>query len=65
MRNVDPGVYEDTPRPVIAIGNDYPPAFELARHTHRRAQLLYPAEGVVTVDTAHGAWVVPPERAVW
>jgi AraC-like DNA-binding protein len=65
VRDIDPNDFEDTPRPVVAIGNDYPPDFELARHQHRRAQLLYAAEGVVTVDTTEGAWVVPPERAVW
>jgi len=65
VRNVDSDALEDTPREVVAIGNEYPPAFELARHTHRRSQLLYAAEGVLTVDTNHGSWVVPPERAVW
>jgi AraC-like DNA-binding protein len=65
MRNVQADDVEDTPRTVVAIGNDYPPAFELARHSHRRAQLLYASKGVVTVDTAHGAWIAPPERAVW
>ena len=65
MRNADPDDHEDTPREVVGIGNEYPPAFELARHQHRRAQLLYAAEGVVTVDTDQGAWVAPPERAVW
>jgi len=57
--------HEDTPRPIVALGNDYPANFELARHQHRRAQLLYAAEGVLTVDTDHGAWVAPPERGVW
>jgi AraC-like DNA-binding protein len=65
VRNVVADDEEDAPRPVVGIGNEYPPAFELARHSHRRAQLLYAAEGVVTVDTAHGAWAAPPERAVW
>ena len=65
MRNADPDDHEDTPREVVGIGNEYPPAFELARHQHRRSQLLYAAEGVVTVDTDQGAWVAPPERAVW
>jgi len=65
MRNVEPNDYEDTPRAVVAVGNDYPPAFELARHQHRRAQLLYAAEGVATVDTDQGAWIAPRERAVW
>ncbi len=65
MRHIHPDAVEDTPRPIIAIANDYPASFELLRHTHRRAQLLYASEGVVTVDTAQGAWVAPSERAVW
>ena len=28
-------------------------------------QLAYTSEGVMTVHTAAGAWVVPPDRAVW
>ena len=56
---------EDTPRPVVAIANDYPPSFELEWHRHRRGQLLYAAKGVVVLSTPHGAWVAPPERAVW
>lgn len=61
----DPDDYEDVPRPVVGIGNDYPPSFELAEHQHRRAQFLYAASGVVAVSTPQGAWVAPPERAVW
>ena len=34
-------------------------------HSHGRACLIYPASGVVTVETAAGHWVVPPQRAVW
>lgn len=60
-----PDDHEDVPRPVVGIGNDYPPSFELAEHRHRRGQLLYAANGVVTVSTPEGAWVAPPERAVW
>lgn len=30
--------HEDVPRPVVGIGNDYPPSFELAEHRHRRGQ---------------------------
>ena len=65
MRNANPNDHDLVPRPVLAIGNDYPAAFELAPHTHRRAQLLYAAEGVVSVSTPQGAWAAPPERAVW
>ncbi|WP_395396898.1 AraC family transcriptional regulator [Novosphingobium sp. BL-8A] len=57
--------FEDVPRPVVGIGNDYPPSFELAEHSHRRGQFLYAASGAVAVSTPEGAWVAPPERAVW
>lgn len=35
------------------------------RHAHRRAQLIHASEGVLTVRTEYGMWVVPPQRAVW
>jgi AraC-like DNA-binding protein/quercetin dioxygenase-like cupin family protein len=34
-------------------------------HRHRMHQLLYASEGLLTVYTEHGIWVVPPHRAVW
>jgi AraC-like DNA-binding protein len=61
----DPCDVDHIKRPIVAIGNEYPPAFELDWHQHRRGQLLYAASGVVVVTTPHGAWVAPPERAVW
>lgn len=33
-------------------------------HSHRRAQLLHASEGVLTVRTSAGLWVVPPQREV-
>jgi AraC-like DNA-binding protein/mannose-6-phosphate isomerase-like protein (cupin superfamily) len=56
---------ESIPRPVLAIGHDYPASFELDRHHHLRNQLLYAEKGVVAVSTPQGAWTAPPERAVW
>jgi AraC-like DNA-binding protein/mannose-6-phosphate isomerase-like protein (cupin superfamily) len=56
---------ESIPRPVLAIGHDYPASFELDRHHHLRNQLLYAEKGVVAVSTSQGAWTAPPERAVW
>lgn len=56
---------DQVPRAVIGLGHDYPPAFELAEHSHRRGQFLYAARGVMAVSTPQGAWVAPPERAVW
>ncbi|MBO9378970.1 helix-turn-helix domain-containing protein [Sphingomonas histidinilytica] len=61
----DPALVEDVDRPIVAVGNEYPPAFELDWHRHRRGQLIYAARGVVVVSTAQGVWVAPPERAVW
>ena len=61
----DPDEHEAVDRPVVGIGNDYPPSFELALHVHGRGQLLYAARGVVAVSTPEGAWVAPSARAVW
>lgn len=61
----EPASVEHIPRPIVGVGNEYPAAFELDWHEHRRGQLLYAARGVVVVSTSYGAWVAPPERAVW
>lgn len=61
----DPDAHADLARAVVGIGNDYPPSFELAPHTHKRGQLLHATTGVMAVSTPHGAWVTPPQRAVW
>jgi AraC-like DNA-binding protein len=62
---VQPVVNEDVLRPVVGIAHDYPASFEVDLHSHRRTQLLYASRGVLVVSTPHGAWVAPPERAVW
>jgi AraC-like DNA-binding protein/quercetin dioxygenase-like cupin family protein len=55
----------DESQPVSAVGADFPAGEVLPRHRHRRAQLVYAVEGVMTVETDAGLWVVPPLRAVW
>lgn len=65
MRNSHIDLHDRLDRAVVAIGNDYPPGHLLPAHTHRRAQLLYGATGVMHVVTRDGNWVVPPQRAVW
>ncbi|SDH76558.1 AraC family transcriptional regulator [Pseudomonas abietaniphila] len=65
MRNTSIDTLDNTPRPVIAIGTDYPDGYLLRRHQHRRAQLLYGSTGVMKVSTRQGDWVVPPQQAVW
>ena len=39
--------------------------YAIAAHSHDWHQLIYASEGVMCVHTAHGEWVVPPNRAVW
>jgi AraC-like DNA-binding protein len=50
---------------VRAYAFDYPKGHRIAPHRHDWAQLIYARAGVMTVATAAGAWVVPPQRAVW
>lgn len=56
---------QGVPRPVVAMATDYAPGHRIAPHRHPRAQLIFAASGVLTVTTAAGTWVVPPQRAVW
>jgi AraC-like DNA-binding protein len=65
VRNARADAYENTPRDVIATGNEYPSHYVLPAHSHRRGQLLYASTGVLTTITGEGSWVVPPRRALW
>ena len=65
MRNLHIDTVDALPRSVVAIGTDYPPDTLLATHSHRRAQFLYGATGLMEVGTDDGAWVVPPLSGVW
>jgi AraC-like DNA-binding protein len=47
----------------LAVG--YSPGTVLERHSHDWSQLVYASEGVMTVETEEGTWVVPSQRAVW
>lgn len=53
------------PLPVFGCAVDYPDRRVVARHSHRRAQLIHAVSGAMTVCTDHGSWVVPPTRGVW
>ncbi len=52
-------------RPVVGFAHDYPSGYRIPRHHHGKAQLIYASRGIMTVTTQSGAWVVPPQRAVW
>ena len=48
----------------VAIDNASAPR-ELEPHEHRRGQLFGASEGLLTVDTRAGRWMMPPGRALW
>ena len=52
-------------RAVVVHAADYPSGARVPPHRHAVAQLIYASEGVMTVTTAAGRWVVPPQRGVW
>jgi AraC-like DNA-binding protein len=61
----DPERLAALPRAVVAWQASYRPGEALPAHRHRRAQLVYAAEGMMRVTTPDGSWLVPPQRAVW
>ncbi|HTV36289.1 MAG TPA: helix-turn-helix transcriptional regulator [Xanthobacteraceae bacterium] len=65
MKSTNPADYQNTQRPIAGMPKDFPAGSYIAPHTHRRAQLTWAAEGVMTVTAAEGTWVVPPHRALW
>jgi len=64
-RHIRASQIEATPRPVVAVGNDYPAGHEHPAHSHRRSQLLFAEHGTMLVHTGRGAWMVPPSQAIW
>jgi AraC-like DNA-binding protein len=48
-----------------SLAAGYQPGAVLDRHSHDWMQLVYASEGVMSVQTDEGTWVVPPNRSVW
>ncbi len=65
MGSDHPGEDRDPVRPVLALVSEVERGGGFPWHRHYRAQLVFAAQGVVTVSVATGTWVVPPEQAVW
>jgi AraC-like DNA-binding protein/mannose-6-phosphate isomerase-like protein (cupin superfamily) len=64
-RSTDPDDYQDVPRPVALLARDVGDHHTTSWHSHKRAQLVFATSGVMVVRTRQGAWVIPPQRAVW
>ena len=53
------------PAPVTALAFDFAQGHVIPEHSHPEDQLVYACQGVMTVRTGAGTWVVPARRAVW
>jgi AraC-like DNA-binding protein len=56
---------DDVPRPVAVLARTLDIGHVIPLHIHRRGQLLYAVSGIMRVETAQAAWIVPPARALW
>ena len=50
---------------IATLTQDYPAGHVIPLHFHDRDQLVYASQGVMTVLTSAGIWVVPTLRSVW
>jgi AraC-like DNA-binding protein/mannose-6-phosphate isomerase-like protein (cupin superfamily) len=64
-RHIRANELEAVPRPVVAVGNDYPAGHLHPAHRHRRSQLLFAEWGTMLVKTPTEAWVVPTHQGIW
>ncbi len=65
-RQAEPTIDEGEAHLVVrSLALRLPSGQRLEPHAHPWSQLVYATEGVLTVTTDRGAWVVPPQRAVW
>lgn len=64
-RKIQIEAIDDTPRPIVAVGNDYPDGHIIPLHRHRRGQLIHSITGTVVLATPQGTWVMPPQQGMW
>src|SRR5262249_42821364 len=57
--------FDDAPRPVAAMAKSFADGAHTAVHRHGRGQLLHAMRGIMRIETADAAWLVPPARALW
>lgn len=65
VRQIQIEAIDDTRRPVVAVGNDYPDGHVIPPHHHRRGQLIHSTTGTLVLTTPTGTWVMPPQRGMW
>ncbi len=61
-----PSIVETAKQSIIVLKiQERLPDWELAPHQHLKSQLLLTTQGLITVETSSGLWVVPPNNALW
>ena len=60
-RHVPPPAWEQ----VRSLSFEFESRHLIPAHSHSWHQLVYATQGVMTVRTPEGAWVVPAHRGVW
>src|SRR6266481_10090894 len=50
---------------IASVSADFEDGQVIPEHSHPEDQLLFASEGVMTLSTKQGVWVVPPLRAIW
>src|SRR5712692_10455207 len=50
---------------LATLAYDFTDGHVIPEHSHPEDQLVFASQGVMTVRTKAGIWVVPPLRAVW
>ncbi len=50
---------------LATLAHDFAGEHAIPEHFHPEDQLIFASQGVMTVRTKQGIWVVPPLRAVW
>lgn len=56
---------DDAPRPIAAMAKTWAAGKRIPLHIRRRGQLLHAVSGIMRIETAEAAWIVPPARALW
>jgi AraC-like DNA-binding protein len=56
---------DNAPRPVAAMAKALQAGAQIPLHVHKRGQLLHAQSGIMRIETAQAAWIVPPARALW
>lgn len=65
MNTVLPTADDALPRDVLVTMCKYANGTFFPMHGHVQGQFAYALEGVITLLTDRGGWVVPPQRAIW